>query len=802
MLKHYFVTALRAAFRQKVQTAINLTGLVIGIAASTLIYLWVLDESSYDHFHVNADSLYRIEQDHRTSEGIFHVNVTSEPLGQAAREEIPEILNTTRYGFLGEVLLRRDDKALYEGESLYVDSSFLSMLTFPLLEGDSASALTNPTSAVLSRSLANRLFGRDRDLLGESFIVNNEYHLTVTGVAEDVPSNSLMPFNLLVPAAFARSIGVVGDSWTTNTVRTYVQLAPGATASDVAEKLSALAFVHTSNGQTISSLPKTDRGMPAWEVAYILRPVPDIYLTSYFGYGKPTGRIQNLYILSGIGLMVLLIACINFVNLTVSRATRRGREVGLRKTVGAVRSQLAFQYFGETLGLLVLAASIALFLVYRILPSFNAWSGKQLSLDLFGDPILFAGILAIILVTGLAAGIYPALVLSSFRPRAFLGGQVPVTPLGQLVRRMTVAIQFVISAILLVGTGVVYQQVNYLNSKSLGYDPSNLVTLQMRGDMVSRYEAFRQRLTDDANVLAVTGSWQHPADNSANTGRAVWPGKDPETDIPIGVNYVDFEYFKTLGIEMLEGRAFDRGFPSDGVNNCVINEEFARLITEGSPLGASVAIGDQKLTVVGITKSFHRTSLLQVNEPTILRVNPSRLEWVMVRLSGENRAAGLAAIEREFGVVYPDYPFDYTMYDTMLDDMYGSQEQLAGVLQVAGLVAVVIACLGMFGLASFSAERRLKEMAVRKVLGASSRRLFGLLAKEYLIVVALANLVAAPITFYLVSQWLEDFPYRVGFDPLLFLLAAVCTIVVALIAVSSQSIKAINNSPSVVLKTE
>ncbi|MCX6833708.1 MAG: ABC transporter permease, partial [candidate division Zixibacteria bacterium] len=586
MLRHYFLTALREAFRQKVHTLINVSGLVIGIAASTLTYLWVLSETSYDDFHANAGSLYRVEQDHRTSEGIFHVNVTSEPLSQAAREEIPEILNTTRYGFLGEVLLRRDDKALYEGQSLYVDSSFLSMFTFPLLEGDSASALTSPTSAVLSRSLANRLFGRDRDLLGESFILNNEFHLTVTGVAEDAPSNSLMPFNLLVPAAFARSMGVVGDSWTNNTVRTYVQLAPGATASDVAEKLSALAFVHTSNDQTISSLPKTDRGTPAWEVAYILGPVPDVYLTGYFGYGKPTGRIQNLYILSGIGLMVMLIACINFVNLTVSRATRRGREVGLRKTVGAVRSQLAFQYFGETLGLLVLAASIALFLVYRILPSFNAWSGKQLSLDLFGDPILFAGILAIILVAGLAAGIYPALVLSSFRPRAFLGSQVSVTPLGQLVRRMTVAIQFVISAILLVGTGAVYQQVNYLNSKSLGYDPSNLVTLQMRGDMVSRYEAFRQRLTDDANVLAVTGSWQHPADNSANTGRAVWPGKDPEAEIPVGVNYVDFEYLKTLGIEILEGRAFDREIPSDAVSNCVINEEFARLITEGSPLGA------------------------------------------------------------------------------------------------------------------------------------------------------------------------------------------------------------------------
>ena len=802
MLRHYFLTALRAASRQKIHTAINLLGLVIGISTSTLIYLWVLNESSYDRFHANADSLYRIEQDQSTSEGLFHVNITSQPLGQAAREEIPEILNTTRYGSLGEVLLRRDHQALYEGRSLYVDSSFLSMFTFPLLEGDSASALTDPTSAVLSRSLANRLFGRDRGLLGESFTLNNEYHLTVTGVAEDVPSDSRIRFNLLVPAALARSIGVAGDSWNSNVVRTYVQLAPGADASDVAEKISALSFVHTSNGQTISSLPKTDRGTPAWDAAYMLRPVPDVYLTGYFGYGKPTGRIQTLYILSGIGLMVLLIACINFVNLSVSRATRRGREVGLRKTVGAVRSQLAFQYFGETTGLLVLAATLALLAVHYMLPSFNAWSGKQLSLDLFGDPIILAGVFVIIVITALAAGTYPALVLSSFRPRAFLGGQVPVTPLGQALRRLTVTLQFVISAILLVGTGVVYQQVKYLNSKSLGYDPANLVVIQLRGHMSTGYETFRQRLTEDANVLAVTGSWQHPAYNSANTGGAVWPGKGPNDDIPIGVNFVDFEFLQTMGIEMLEGRAFGRETPSDAVNNCVINEEFARLITQGPALGASVALGSQQFTVVGITRSFHRTSLLQVNEPTLLSVDPSRLGWVMVRISGENRAAGIAAVEREFGTVYPDYPFDYAMYDTMLDDMYGSQEQLAGMLQVSGLVAIVIACLGMFGLASFSAERRLKEMAVRKVLGASSGRLFGLLAREYLIVVTLANLVAAPITFYLVGNWLEEFPYRISFDPLLFLLAAAGTIVVALVALSSQSIKAATNSPSTVLKIE
>jgi putative ABC transport system permease protein len=803
MLKHYFLTALRAASRQKTHTAINLIGLIIGISTSTLIYLWVLNETSYDRFHANANSLYRIEQDQSTSSGLFHVNITSEPLGQAAQVEIPEILNATRFGFLGEVLLRHDEKVLYEGQTRYVDSSFLSMFSFPLLEGDSAQALANPSSAVISRSLANRLFGRDQGVLGESLVLNNEHQLFVTGVAEDVPSTSLASFNLLVPASFAVAAGFAGESWTSNNVRTYVQLAPGAVPVDAAEKISALHFTHTTNGQSIADLPATGRGTPAWRAAFMLRPVPDVYLTGYFGYGKPTGRIQNLYILSGIGLMVLLIACINFVNLTVSRAARRGREVGLRKTVGAVRSQLACQYFGETVGLLALAASLALLLVHQILPSFNAWSGKQLSLNLIGDSTLLLGILAIVLVTGLAAGIYPALILSSFRPRAFLGGHVPVTPLGQAVRRFTVALQFVISAILLVGTAVAHRQVDYLNSRSLGYNPENLVTLQLRGNMVGRYESFRQRLAENANsVVSVTGSWQHPAYNSANTVGIEWPGKGPDDNIPIGVNFVDFEYLETMGIGMLEGRTLDRHNPGDSINNCIINEEFASMITDVPALGAPIKANGQIYTVVGITKSFHRTSLLETIEPTMLRVNPGAVQYVTICLSDPNWTEGLAAVERIFAEVYSDYPFDYATYNAMLDDMYGSQEQLAGVLQVSGVVAIVIACLGMFGLASFSAERRLKEMAVRKVLGASSGRLFGLLAKEYLIVVTLANLVAAPITFYLVQGWLDDFPYRIGIDPLLFVLAALCTVVVALAAVGSQSIKAVTNSPSVVLKIE
>jgi len=758
MLKHYFLTALRAASRQKTHTAINLIGLIIGISTCTLIYLWVLNESSYDDFHAHADSLYRIEQDQQTSEGVFHVNITSQPLGQAARETIPEILDATRLGYLGEVLLRHGDKALYEGVAMYADPSFLSMFSFPLLEGDSVQALADPSSVVISRSLANRLFGRDRDLVGESLTLNNEHQLAVAGVAEDVPTNSLLSFNILAPAVFASSIGAAGDSWSSNTVRTYVRLASNADPSAVAERISALNFEHTSDGQTIEQLPKTDRGTPQWDPAYMLRGVPDVYLTGYFGYGKPTGRVQSLYILTGIGLMVLLIACINFVNLTVSRATRRAREVGLRKTIGAVRSQLALQYFGETVGLLLLAAILAMFIVHLVLPSFNAWSGKQLTLDLIGDPVLLSGILTIILVTGLAAGIYPALILSSFRPRAFLVGQVPITPLGQAVRRSTVALQFVISAILLVGTGVVGRQADFLHTRDLGYNPNNLVTVRLRGNMASTYETFRQRLVPDPNILGVTSSWQHPAGNSANTGGVNWPGKDPEASIPIGVNFVDFEFVQTLDMQMLEGRPFDRHNPADSIDNCVINEEFARLITAVPALGASLVYRGRNYTVVGITRSFCRTSLLETMEPTILTVVPSAVNYVMVRLSDADKAAGLQAVERAFADVYPDYPFEYTMYDAILDQMYGSQDQLAGVLRFSGVIAIVIACLGMFGLASFSAERRLKEMAVRKVLGATSGRLFSLLAKEYLIVVALANVIAAPITYYLVKALLVDFP--------------------------------------------
>jgi ABC-type antimicrobial peptide transport system permease subunit len=797
VLKHYLVTAYRAATREKLHSGINLAGLVMGIAASALIYLWVTDELSYDAFHAHSESLYRIEQDQHGSAQIFHVNITSEPMGKAVQDEIPEVIRASRLGRMGEVLLRQNETAFYQDGTRYVDPEFFAMFSFALLEGDGEKALTDPASAVITPALGNKLFAREDHLLGESFTLNNQHRLVVAGVIEEAPSNSRFQFSLLVSADFARSIGAAGESWNSNQVPTYVQLVPGADVDDVSEKISALNYLHTSDGLDAADLPKTDRGTPAWRAEYSLRKVSDIRLTGYFGYGRSV-RMKYVYILSCVGAVILVIACINFMNLAISRATRRSREVGLRKTVGAIRSQLTVQYFGETMVMALLSAAIALLVVYLVLPTFNTWSGKQLTLELFGNSHLLLGIVGIVLVTAFAAGVYPALVMASFKPRAFLGGQVPVTPLGRALRRLTVTAQFVISAALLIGTGVVLQQTEFMTSKDLGYNPKNLIWFQLRGDMGSRYEAFRHQALTDDNILAVTASYQHPAFNSAN-GSVDWPGKTEENAVPVGFNFVDYEYCETMGIEIIEGRTFDRRRPADSGVAFVINEEFAALITEGPVIGATVA-GDGK--VIGVARSFHRTSLRRAIEPTILVVSPTDISMVLVRLSEDDRAAGIAAVEQTFASVFPDYPFDFSFFEEDLGRSYQSQKELSQVLQASVAVAIFVACLGMFGLASFSAERRMKEMAVRKVLGASSKRLFGMLAREYLIVVGIANLLAAPLAYYFANEWLQDFPYRVEFDYSLILLAVSLTLLVALIAVSKHSLRAAANSPASVLKIE
>jgi len=803
MLKHYLIAAVRSATRQKLHTLINLFGLIIGITASTLIYLWIMDELSTDGFHVNGNSIYRIEQDQYGYGQVFHVNITSYPMGEAIKEELPEVIDMTRIGWTGELLLRQGDIALYENRARIVDPSFLSMFSFPLYEGNAAMALNDPSSVVITRQLANKLFGTDTGLIGKAITVNNENQMLIGGVLENIPANSSLKFNMLVPYEYARAAGMVNDSWRSNEIPTYIQLAPTADIAEVSEKISALHYTRTAQNPDISSLLKTERGTPVWEAVFSLRAVPDIYLTGHFGYGESAGRIKYVYILSIIGFVVIMLACVNFMNLTISRANRRAYEVGLRKTVGATRSQLVVQYFGESLMFALVAAVGALILVEFLLPSFNAWSGKDISLEMFGDSYLPAGVIGLVLLTAIAAGTYPALILSSFRPGAFMGNQLTTSPAGQLLRRVTVTAQFIISLVLLVGTGVVFHQTEYMNTKDVGYDTKNLISIPLRGDMNSGYEEFRQELSLDPHIISVTGSMQHPSYNSANTGGVGWTGKNEENKTLIGVNIVDYDFVETMGIEMLEGRSFDRNRAGDSSGTFVINKEFADIITggDGSALGATLTYGNIKGEVIGVTKSFNRTSLLRATEPTVLIASASGLNYAFVRLTDDSRES-LAALESGFSTVYSDYPFNYSFYDEDLADQYRFQEQLASILRTSGGIAILIACLGMFGLASLSAERRLKELAIRKVLGATTRRLFGSLAREYIYVIILANAIGIPLAYYLSNSWLEEFAYRIDIEPILFIKTGLVILIMAFIAVSHHFIRAASTSPARVLQLD
>ncbi|MFH2037006.1 MAG: ABC transporter permease [Candidatus Zixiibacteriota bacterium] len=803
MFKHYLITAIRSALHHKLYSFINLLGMVIGLSSGILIYLWVVDELGVNKFHENGDNLYRIEQTQFGSGRAFHVNITSHPLGEAIQNEFSEVVKMTHFDFFGDMLLRYQDVALYENRTAIVDPSFLSMFSFPLYEGNPETCLNDPNSIIISRQLANKLFGTDRGLIGKMITIDNKYAMRVNGLLENVPTNSSLRFNALVPYEFSKAIGMTDDKWGNNNIPTYLQLSPSANANEVAEKISALDFAHTSENADISTLPTTAKGTPNWRTRYELRSVSDMYLTGYFGYGQPNGRLRYVYIMSIIGIVILLLACVNFVNLTISKANQKAAEVGLRKSIGAMRSQLAVQLFGETMMYVFIAAVGAIILVELLIPYFNAWSGKIISGNLFTDIRIIGGLIGLVIFTSLVAGSYPAFILSSFRPRAFLGNELDSSPLGRMLRRITVTFQFAISLVLLIVTGVVYHQTEFMNSQDIGYDTDNLISIEMRGDMPSNYNTFRRQLLTDPQILAVSGSLQHPSFNGANTGGVNWPGKTEDEKTLIGINIVDFDFTKTMGIQLLEGHSFNENSLNDSVLPCIINEEFAKILTKGngSALGAILEYGNQKGEVIGIAKSFKRTAVTRPTEPTILFCSNTNLKYAFVKLR-DNSPASMAALNNAFSTAFPDYPFDYKYYSDEINNFYRPQEQLSMILMISAAIAILIACLGMFGMASISAERRLKEIAIRKVLGATDRKLFSLFSKEYIIIILTANLIGIPVAHYFSKLWLEDFPYRIGIDPALYIYAAIISTITAGMAISYHVIRAVGESPVKILKTQ
>ncbi len=792
MLKNYLKVALRNILRQKGYSFINIFGLGVGITCALLILMWVQDEFSWDTFHKNAKTLYRVEQDQPTPQGMFHVNVTPYPMAESLREEIPEVKNSTRSAFLNKIMMRYDENVFYENNALCVDPGFLEMFSYTGINGNIETALRNPYSMIITEDIAKKYFG-NANPVGKNIIINNVHQYTVTAVIENIPHNTSLNFDILISFDFMKKIGLYYDSWRSNQIRTWIQLDDNAEVNFVNEKITEIHRKHY-----LSEIQEAGR---IAGVKFQLMPLTDIRLYARFGYGSVGGTIQSIYIFSIMALFILAIACINYMNLSTARSAKRYKEIGLRKVVGAVRKNIIGQFYSESMLITSLSVILSLILIILLIPSFNELSGKNYSLEYLFKPEFIITILVVALFTAIISGTYPALILSSFQPIRILREKLQSGGKGSSLRKILVVFQFSLSVIIIVGTIVMFQQLQFMRNKNLGYDKEQLIYLPLNAETQKSYSVLRELLQNDPLIMGVSGTQQTPTFMSANGGGAEWDGKDPNMDPLITYAAVDYDYFETMKIPLIEGRSFSREFASDSIEAVLVNEEVAKLIGSEHVLGKKFLWANDG-TIIGVAKNFHYQNLQRAVEPIAIYLAPQDVNYVIVRLTSNKIQESLENVEQIWQNVYPAFPFEYKFFDEDFAQMFQSDERMMSIFSYASLFAIIVACLGLFGLASFIAELRTKEIGIRKTLGASIFGITIMFSKEFLQWIVIANIIALPSAYFVMSKILEDYAYKTSLSLWIFLATFIFSIVIALITISYQTIKAALANPVDALKYE
>jgi len=787
MIHNYAKVALRNVMRSKVFSLINMAGLAIGILVSLFIFLWVRDETSFDRFHSGFQDIYRLTEEQKNNDGtIFPVAVTPELLGPGLKKDFPEVLEFARFRPFGRNLFSYGDKQIYEDGLACADPAFLKIFTFPLIKGDPATALDHLDSMVISETAARKLFGNE-DPMGRTVRLTNALDFKITGVAMDVPANSHLRFHFLGNFDVVMKTFGYGGGWWNNNFYTYVRLAPNADPA----KLKSLVRIYLN------------RINPRNTTLLRLQPLKDIHLRSDYAIdinGASRDRLSEVKIFALVAFLVLLIACINYMNLVTARSGLRSREIGVRKVIGAARSEIMRQFFGESLLYAVIAGLLAAGLSRLLLPSFNALTGKAIPPAVLVNPtiLLFLGGAAIF--AGLLSGIYPALFLSGFRPVSIFRGESLSGTKSALFRKSLVVVQFALSIAFIAGTFVIASQIRYMRSTELGYVRDSVIHFRLRGALGENYQAFKDELLRIADILGVTASSDLPTYTVHSTTDFDWEGKTGDR-ILIHQFSVDYDYFEILGMEMAEGRAFSRDFPTDK-DAFIINETAARLMGYKNAVGKMVRLYERRGPIVGIVRDFHFKSLHTRIEPLVLRIDPEWNAFIFVKMGFGNPAGTLEAIRRVHAEYNPGFPLEYEFLDESLGGLYRSDQRFGAIIQVFTGLAIFISCLGLFGLASFLIERRTKEIGIRKILGADTGRIAALLSKDFLKWVALANLIAIPAAYLAMSRWLASFAYRTGISALIFVGSAGLTLAIASLTIGIHCLRAATSNPAQSLRRE
>ncbi|MCU0645445.1 MAG: ABC transporter permease [bacterium] len=798
MLKNYLKIALRNILRQKGYSFINIIGLALGMACCIFLLLWIQHQISFDKFHKNADNLYRVEVEIPQPQGKIRGPNTPYPLGPAIQENIPEIKKLARWQSPPRLLIRYRENQFYEPLARAVDPALLQMFSFPLIKGNRETALKDPHSIVLSEAIAHKYFGND-DPMGKILSITNQYSFMVTGVMKDFPDNSTLRAEILIPFDFLKEIGYYGENWLSCNCMTWVELNDNSQQAAVGRKITDLYLNQILNQQSnfTAEEMKSATGTNAWN--FVLMPLTNINLYGFNVF--ETGSIQTVRIFVMLAVMVLFIACINYMNLATAKSASRAKEIGLRKVVGANKKHIIAQVFGESILLAFIAIIIALILVILLLPAFNDLTGRQFSeISLLKSNFIFI-ILCITLLTGIMSGSYPALFLSTFPPTKTLKGNLNSGTKRASFRKSFVVVQFSLSVILIIVTLVAYHQLQFMLHKNLGYNKEHLVYIPLRSGTQDTYALLKEELLKNPAVVNVSGINNRPTNIVTNWNDASWEGKDPEFAPEIVYNFIDLDFIETMGIEIVDGRAFSKSFPGDVSHAFLVNEEMVKLMGTTSVVGKNFSFLRRTGTIVGVMKNFHHCSLASKIEPLVFLLAPNPYHLV-VRLEAGNIPAAIENIKSVWQKINQQYPFVYSFLDEDFAEMYQADRQMSTIFRYAATLAIVIACIGLFALASFTSERRTKEIGIRKVLGASVPSIINLLSREFIILIAISNLIAWPLAYYGAKKWLQNFAYHIELSLLFFVIAGLLVLFITIMVVSFQSLKVAVTNPVESLRYE
>lgn len=795
MLKNLLLVAIRNFKRDKWYSLLNILGLTIGITFSLFLIFYIKDELGYDRWNKNADRLYRITSYIKEPErDTMKLAITQVPLGPTLKNEYPEVEEATRFVSSGKPIFKNGDVRFYEEKVFFADSNLFRVFTHQFIEGDPKTALAAPHSLVLTESIAEKYFGKTQGVIGKALQNDKGETYKVTAVIKDVPKNSHIRFNILASfSTLPKDFG--GDNWGNFSMYTYVLLKPNTNPRAFEAKLKPMYEKHMARIFAQFNI----------KIRYGVQPVTAIHLHSDMGNEpEELGSVSYIYIFSSVALFMLLIACINYMNLTTARSARRAKEIGVRKVTGSTQSQLVAQFLVESTLTALFALVLSIGMIALLLSTFNMLSGKQISFGAILQPGTFLILIAIILFVGLVGGSYPAFYLSGFNPISILKGKLSKGSSNATLRRVLVIVQFSISMIMIICTWVVYNQLHYLRTVDLGFNKQQVLSLAANSsnDIRPKIEAFQNEMRKNPHILSVSTSQATPGIGDINFNLFNIETKNGFVDKGVDVYGIDENYFKTLGMEIKQGRGFMGR--ADTARRVVVNQSMVKYFEWDNPIGKRLRqSGDTTgyFEVIGVVKDFNQKSLYNPITPLILYYNPNS-NRIQLKLAGSDIPSTMASIEKSWKNFFPDLPFAYTFLDQDFDSQYAADQKRGKIFTAFSILTILITCLGLLGLIAFTTEQRQKEISIRKVMGAGIAQIVPLLTRNFVFLVGFSCIIAFPVAWLFMHNWLKIFPYNTGLSITPFLLSALTVLLITLLTVMFHAVRAAVASPTKALKAE